>query len=86
MRGDDRLTEAEVDAVLAELAANAMWRDPGSVAGLAPDPGDDPLWALLGDCAGSALITGDRLLLDTPPADSSVIAPKAWRQGTPHAT
>ena len=79
LTGRHRLTEAEVDAVLAELAANAIWREPGGTAGRAPDPGDNHLWTLLGDYSGSTLITGDRLLLEAPPpADSSVITPQAW--------
>ena len=40
------------------------------------DRGDDHLWALLVAYAGSILITGDRLLLENPPARSSVISPK----------
>ena len=71
------LTESEVDAVLAELAANAMWREPGGGPS-APDPGDDHLWALLHAHAGSTLITGDRALLEAPIATGSVIGPGAW--------
>ncbi len=78
LTGRHGLTEAEVDAVLAELAANAIWREPRGVAGRAPDPGDDHLWTLLGDYSGSTLLTGDRLLLEAPPADSSVMTPQAW--------
>ncbi len=73
------LAEAEVDRLLVELTANAMWREP-KPASPAPDPapdrGDDHLWALLGAYAGSILITGDRLLLENPPTRSSVISPK----------
>lgn len=67
------LAEAEVDRLLAELTANAMWREP-EPASPAPDPGDDHLWALLGAYAGSALITGDRALLDHPPSGCSVMS------------
>jgi len=69
------LTEAKVDRLVTELTANAMWREPGP-ASPAPDPGDDHLWALLFTYAGSVLVTGDRLLLENPPARSSVISPK----------
>jgi len=69
------LAEAEVDRLLVELTANAMWREP-KPASPAPDRGDDHLWALLGAYAGSILITGDRLLLENPPTRSSVISPK----------
>ena len=69
------LAEAELDRLLVELTANAMWREP-KPASPAPDRGDDHLWALLDAYAGSILITGDRLLLENPPPRSSVISPK----------
>ena len=68
------LSEADLDLLLVELTANAMWRDP-KPASPAPDRGDDHLWALLDAYAGSLLITGDRLLLANPPLGSSVISP-----------
>ena len=71
------LTEAEVDVLLVELTANAVWRDP-EPSSPAPDRGDDHLWALLDAYAGSILITGDRLLQEHSPARSSVISPTAW--------
>jgi putative PIN family toxin of toxin-antitoxin system len=71
------LTEAEVDQVLVELTANAIWREPTPVRP-APDRGDDHLWALLDAHAGSILITGDRLLLDEPLVGNSVISPRTW--------
>lgn len=71
------LTEAEVDRLLEEVTANAMWREPES-GPPAPDRGDDHLWALLDSHSGSMLITGDRLLLQKPPTRSSVVSPKTW--------
>lgn len=71
------LTEAEVDQVLVELTANAVWREPGA-SDPAPDRGDDHLWALLNTHVGSILVTGDRLLLDQPPAGNAVISPRTW--------
>jgi predicted nucleic acid-binding protein len=38
------LTETEVDQVLVELTANAVWREPTAIHP-APDRGDDHLWA-----------------------------------------
>lgn len=71
------LTETQLDPLFAELTANAIWREPkpGSPA---PDRGDDHLWALLSAYSGSILITGDRLLLENPPKQRSVISPGAW--------
>lgn len=71
------LAEAEIDQLLVELTANAVWREP-TKASPAPDRGDDHLWSLLATHSGSILITGDRLLLENPPATSSVISPNTW--------
>jgi putative PIN family toxin of toxin-antitoxin system len=71
------LTEREIDSLLTELVANAIWRDPGPAIS-APDPGDSHLWALLASQAGSVLITGDRLLIDHPPDRASVISPRSY--------
>ncbi|TVS09667.1 MAG: PIN domain-containing protein [Gammaproteobacteria bacterium] len=71
------LHPVEVDGVLEELAANAVWREPATHSP-APDRGDDHLWALLASYAGSTLITGDHLLLQSPPTGHSVIAPRTW--------
>lgn len=79
------LTEAQTDQLLAELTANAIWREPkpGSPA---PDRGDDHLWALLSSYSGSVLVTGDRLLLENPPIRSSVISPSTWLSDFRQAT
>ena len=69
------LTEREVDRVIEELAANAMWREPGP-APRAPDRGDDHLWALLHAHSGSLLVSGDRVLLQHPPSTGSFISPR----------
>lgn len=71
------LAEPEVDQLLIELTANAVWREP-TITSPAPDRGDDHLWALLVAYPGSILITGDRLLLEYPPVKSSVISPRTW--------
>ena len=71
------LTEKELDFVLTDLVANAVWQDPSGPQ-TAPDPGDDHLWALLATRAGTTLITGDRLLLDHPPKHASAITPKTY--------
>ncbi len=71
------LTEAQIDQLLVDLTANAIWREPkpGSPA---PDRGDDHLWALLSVYPGSILVTGDRLLLENPPKQDLVISPSTW--------
>ncbi|MEW5891392.1 MAG: putative toxin-antitoxin system toxin component, PIN family [Pseudomonadota bacterium] len=78
VRSAHGLTEAQVDTVLTEIVANAVWREP-AVAPMqsAPDPGDDHLWALLACEPGSTLVTGDRLLMENPPGRGGVISPSA---------
>jgi len=71
------LSTQEVDLLLTELVANAIWREPATTVS-APDRGDDHLWALLTAYSGSILITGDRLLLDNPPEPASVISPGTY--------
>ncbi|MFT4581295.1 MAG: putative PIN family toxin of toxin-antitoxin system [Gammaproteobacteria bacterium] len=71
------LSEVNLDRLLEELTANAIWREP-ETGPRAPDVGDDHLWALLASELASTLITGDRLLLENPPARRSVISPKTW--------
>jgi putative PIN family toxin of toxin-antitoxin system len=76
--GLHRLGENEVDRLLTELTANALWREPANVSQeSAPDPGDDHLWALLASEPGAMLVTGDKLLLGNPRAGSAVITPSA---------
>lgn len=71
------LPEAQIDQLLVELAANAIWREP-KAGSPTPDRGDDHLWALLSAYPGSILLTGDRLLLENPQKQSSVISPGTW--------
>jgi len=71
------LSAREVDAILTEIAANGIWREPDEPAP-APDPGDDHLWRLLSAVPGSILITGDRLLLQNPPQNASVLSPRSY--------
>lgn len=78
------LDEVAIDELLERIAENAMIWDPGAAAGSpAPDRGDDHLWALLATVAGGVLVTGDSLLLKSPPDGSSVVSPNAamalWR-------
>jgi putative PIN family toxin of toxin-antitoxin system len=71
------LTEREIDSLLTDLVANAIWRDPRPASPV-PDPGDSHLWSLLESHAGSVLITGDRLLIERPPDRVSVISPGTY--------
>ena len=68
------LSKAEVDQILSEITANAIWREPAE-SHSAPDPGDDHLWSLL-QSTDAILVTGDQLLLDNLPRAASTILPK----------
>ena len=70
-------TNEEINRLLADLVANAMWRDP-VVSEDSPDAGDNHLWALLASHPQALLVTGDRLLLENPPSRASVISPRRF--------
>lgn len=67
----------ELDQILEELVLTAIWHEP-VIEAIAPDRGDDHLWQLLAEVPGSILVTGDRLLIDSPPEDSKVIPPSEF--------
>lgn len=73
------LNEEQIDHLLTEITANAIWREtPVAATEQAPDPGDEHLWKLLATEPAAALITGDRLLLEQPPSHSSVLSPASY--------
>jgi putative PIN family toxin of toxin-antitoxin system len=73
------LNESEIDQLLTEITANAIWREPESNPHHAsPDPQDAHLWALLASEPTAVLITGDQLLIKNPMPQSSVISPATW--------
>jgi putative PIN family toxin of toxin-antitoxin system len=70
------LREAEIDQILTEIVANAVFRDPRPTdPAEVPDPGDAHLWALLACEDRAALVTGDKLLLDNPPEGGTLLGP-----------
>lgn len=76
LRRTHGLTETQIDTLLTEIVANAIWREPPNDAvHTAPDPGDDHLWALLANESPCILVSGDRLLLENPRPSSSVVSP-----------
>lgn len=68
-------TDDEIDVILSELVANAIWREPVA-GGDAPDTGDNHLWALLASHPPGLLVTGDRLLVENPPSGTHAISPR----------
>ncbi len=75
------LSIEEVDDLLEDLAAGAVWREPDKEA-TAPDPGDNHLWALLSCHPNATLVTGDRLLLENPPPWSNILIPREFLEKT----
>lgn len=72
------LAESDVDALLLEITANALWREPQAAEVTAPDDGDAHLWALLACEVDAVLITGDALLLHAPLDGRAVIRPSEY--------
>ncbi|MFO7754157.1 MAG: putative toxin-antitoxin system toxin component, PIN family [Desulfobacteraceae bacterium] len=73
------LKEPEIEQLLTEITANAIWRDPpADIDHIAPDFQDSHLWALLASEPLAVLITGDDLLIENPRPRSSIISPTAW--------
>lgn len=74
------LTEAEVDAILTDIARHAIVLAPTSAdTGLrAPDAGDQFLWDLLATRADLVLVSGDKLLLQDEAMQPRVILPQVF--------
>ena len=69
------LKESEVALLLSNLTENAIWHDP-VLNNMAPDLGDNHIWALLESHPDAQLITGDKLLIENPPVGAIVISPR----------
>ena len=74
-----RLTEPEVALLLSNLTENAIWHDP-VLNNIAPDLGDNHIWALLKSPLHTQLITGDKLLIENPPVGAIVISPRNFME------
>jgi len=75
------LNEPEIDQLLTEITANAIWREPPTDTDQpSPDPQDAHLWSLLASEQNAVLITGDRLLIENPRPQSSIISPATWAE------
>ena len=67
-----------VDKMLTEIALNAIVVEPTHAGASPPDPNDQHLWDLLAARPEAILVTGDRKLLQDPPASASVLSPRGF--------
>ena len=75
------LNELEIEQLLTEITANGIWRETRlDTDHTLPDPQDAHLWSLLASEPTAVLITGDRLLIENPRPQSSVISPGTWAE------
>ena len=76
------LSEAEVDAILTDMARHAIVLMPvnSGMNPRAPDAGDQFLWDLLASRADLVLVTGDKLLLQDSAMQERVILPQAFAE------
>jgi len=75
------LNELDIDQLLTEITANAIWREPQPDRNHnSPDPQDAHLWSLLAAEPTAILVTGDRLLIENPRPQSSIISPATWAE------
>lgn len=74
------LSEAEVDAILTDIARHAIELKPASSSlnPKAPDAGDQFLWDLLASRADLLLVTGGKLLLQDLAMQERVILPQVF--------
>ncbi|HEX9637004.1 MAG TPA: putative toxin-antitoxin system toxin component, PIN family [Acidobacteriota bacterium] len=70
-----RLNATEIDIVLEQLALNAIVIEEPEPAPAAPDARDQHLWNLIHARRDTALVTGDRRLLDAKVAGTTIVSP-----------
>ena len=75
LRALHKLTEQEIDEMLTEITANAIWHESTPNHHNSPDPGDQHLWNMLAGTPHAVLVTGDQLLLRYPHPDRSLVSP-----------
>ena len=75
IRSRHQLSEAEVDDLLLELAANGTLREPATKP-LSPDPKDAHLLALLEDEPRAVLVSGDELTLGAVQPRGRALTPR----------
>ena len=72
------LTDAQVEAILTELALNGTVHEPRPATETPPDAGDRHVWALLEHVPASVLVTGDDALRRRAPDSTRVLSPRQF--------
>lgn len=72
------MSDAEVDVVLTEIAANGALVEPASLARNRKRRSDEHLWELVGAIPRAILVTGDQKLIQTPARGARVITARAF--------
>ena len=78
IRRRHRLSEADVDVLLTEIAANGIALEPRRPAKERRKRGDEHLWELLAASPSAFLVTGDQKLIDEPVGGARVITARAF--------
>ena len=81
LAGRHLLSEQDIDEFLTSLVHAAVWVEPDNTDKVAPDPGDQHLWELLAARPDAALVTGDRLLLESTQYKNRVVSPAEYAAG-----
>ncbi len=72
------LTDAGIEAFLADIANRARQIVPGESRHHAPDPGDQHLWAILATLPEAILVTGDKALLASDHFPGRILSPRQF--------
>ena len=74
IRRRHRLSDADVDVLLTELAANGIVLEPEQTGRDRRRRGDEHLWDLLAAATSAILVTGDQKLIDEPLGGARVVS------------
>ena len=75
-----RLSDAEVDMLLTDIAANGVTIDLRASSTAGRRRGDDHLWQILAAVPSALLVTGDQPLIDKPAEGSQVLTARAFAE------
>lgn len=80
IRQRHRLSDAEVDVLLTDIAANGIALEVKRAAKESQKRGDDHLWELLAAVPRAVLVTGDQRLIEAPVGGADVVTARAFAE------